>query len=72
MTGNAINESIKVIRPAGLSKAAHIDKATDPSRKNMNARSQSGGLTVSEKMIFSSLPASMGLTLSDFQVTLSV
>jgi hypothetical protein len=48
MMGRAAMASIRAINPERLSKAAQMDRATDPRRKNMKARSQRGGRTVSE------------------------
>ncbi len=69
ITGSATSAKIKAMRPARLSKAAQIESASEPSRKNMKASSQIGGRTVSAWVIFAGCT---GETVSDFQVTLSV
>lgn len=63
--------SRKVVRPAGLSKAAQMESASEASKKKMKAISQIGGLTISEYLSFAIRTAFLGLTVADFQVTLS-
>lgn len=71
ITGTVATARIRAINPVRLSNAAQMESAIEARRKKMKARSQNGGLTVSEKMILSSFTGSTGLTVSDFQVTLS-